>query len=224
MAGRARAGTRTLVKPAELLDNESPLELLEPERYVSRGGYKLEGALDAFGIDVTGLSALDLGASTGGFTDCLLQRGAASVLCIDVGRAQLHDRLRNDPRVTLLEGTNARDLPELPRLDFFVADLSFISLRRVLPSAARRLPPLTPGLVLLKPQFEAGPENVPRGGIVRDEAVRARVLAEFVEWAEGEGWRVNGSMDSPIAGARGNIEFLVWLNSPDGARNAATTG
>jgi 23S rRNA (cytidine1920-2'-O)/16S rRNA (cytidine1409-2'-O)-methyltransferase len=172
---------------------------------------------------VDGLACLDLGASTGGFTDCLLQRGAASVLCIDVGRAQLHDRLRSDPRVTLLEGTNARDLPKLPPLDFFVADLSFISIRRVLPSVALRVAPDTPGVVLLKPQFEAGPENLARGGIVRDEAVRARVLSEFVEWAEGEGWRVNGSMDSPIAGARGNVEFLVWLNSPDGARDAATT-
>ncbi|MEZ4493578.1 MAG: TlyA family RNA methyltransferase [Dehalococcoidia bacterium] len=222
MAGRARVGTRTLVKPAELVDRESPLELTEPERYVSRGGHKLEAALDAFAIDVTGLACLDLGASTGGFTDCLLQRGAKSVLCVDVGRAQLHDRLRNDTRVTLLEGTNARALPELPPVDFFVADLSFISIRRVLPSVAHRVAARTPGVVLLKPQFEAGPANVSRGGIVRDEAVRARVLAEFVEWAGQEGWLVKGSMDSPVPGARGNVEFLIWLVTPNGAGDDRT--
>jgi 23S rRNA (cytidine1920-2'-O)/16S rRNA (cytidine1409-2'-O)-methyltransferase len=223
MAGRARVGTRTLVKPAEMLDASSPMELTEPERFVSRGGHKLDAALDAFAIEVTGLACLDLGASTGGFTDCLLQRGAATVLCVDVGRAQLHDRLRTDPRVTLLEGTNARDLPELPPVDFFVADLSFISLRRVLPSVAGRVAAGTPGVVLLKPQFEAGPENVPRGGIVRDDTVRNRVLSDFVEWAKGEGWQLNGSMDSPVAGARGNVEFLVSLRSPGGATDARET-
>ena len=175
MAGRARIGTRTLVKPATLVDFDAAIELTEPERYVSRGGYKLEGALVGFEIDVTGRRCLDIGASTGGFTDCLLQRGAASVLAIDVGRAQLHQRLRDDPRVTLLEGTNARALPELPAVDLFVADLSFISLRKVLPSVAERVGPCCEGVVLLKPQFEAGPSLVPRGGVIsRPQRARNR--------------------------------------------------
>lgn len=214
MAGRARVGTLTLVKPAQMLDSTVEIEVTEPERYVSRGGYKLEGALDAFGIDVAGLRCMDLGASTGGFTDCLLQRGAASVLAVDVGRAQLHQRLREDPRVTLLEGTNARDLPELPPVDLFVADLSFISLTKVLPSVARRVGPGTTGVVLLKPQFEAGPADVPRGGVIKDEAVLTRVREDFVRWATSEEWAVCGIIPSPIRGGDGNTEYLVHLRTP----------
>ena len=215
LAGRVRSGTLVLVKPSQLLAEDAPLEVTEPERYVSRGAQKLEGALSGFGIDVTGLRCLDLGASTGGFTDCLLQHGAATVLAVDVGRAQLHQRLREDLRVTLLEGTNARDLPELPPIDFFVADLSFISLAKVLPSVAARLAPGTPGVVLLKPQFEAGPKDVPRGGVIRDEAVLQRVRDEFVSRAASEGWRVCGIIPSPIRGGDGNTEFLVHLISPE---------
>lgn len=214
MAGRARVGTNTLVKPATMLDPAAAIEVTEQERYVSRGGHKLQAALDAWAIDVTGLCCTDLGASTGGFTDCLLQAGAATVLAIDVGRAQLHQRLRDDTRVTLLEGTNARDLPELPPLDFFVADLSFISLRKVLPSVRRRLPPGTPGVVLLKPQFEAGPADVPRGGVIKDAAVQERVRDSFVEWLKGEGWAVCGIIASPIRGGDGNLEYLVYLRTP----------
>jgi 23S rRNA (cytidine1920-2'-O)/16S rRNA (cytidine1409-2'-O)-methyltransferase len=218
MAGRARVGTETLVKPATLLDPAAVIELIEPERFVSRGGQKLEAGLAAFQVDVSGLRCLDIGASTGGFTDCLLQHGAASVLAVDVGRAQLHQRLRDDPRVTLLEGTNARDLPELPPVDFFVADLSFISLQKVLPSVARRLSAATPGIALLKPQFEAGPADVPRGGVIRDPAVRERVLAEFLDWAARSGWLVLGTVESPVRGGDGNVEYLVHLRSPDGER------
>ena len=214
MAGRARSGTLTLVKPATMLDEGAPLDLREPERYVSRGGRKLEAALDAFAIDVSGLRWLDVGASTGGFTDCLLQRGAASVLAVDVGRGQLHQRLREDPRVTVMERTNARDLPPLPPLDCFVADVSFISLRKVLPSVATRLPARAPGVVLLKPQFEAGPADVPRGGVVRDEAVRRRVLDEFRAWALAEGWEALAAEDCAIAGDRGNREFVAHLRTP----------
>ena len=213
MAGRARSGTTTLVKPATLLDEAAPLDLREDERYVSRGGRKLEAALDAFAIDVGGLRCLDVGASTGGFTDCLLQRGAASVLAVDVGRGQLHPRLRGDARVTVMERLNARALPPLPPLDFFVADVSFISLRKVLPPAAARLPAATPGLVLLKPQFEAGPARAPRG-VVRDEAVRDEVRAAFRGWALGEGWEVGGAVDSVLPGARGNREIFVRLTTP----------
>ncbi|MGI8925044.1 MAG: TlyA family RNA methyltransferase [Tepidiformaceae bacterium] len=214
MAGRARVGTETLVKPATLLDAEAAIELTARERFVSRGGLKLESAFEAFAIAVTGLRCMDIGASTGGFTDCLLQRGAASVLAVDVGRAQLHQRLREDPRVTLLEGTNARNLPPLPPIDFFVADVSFISLRHVLASVAGRLPGRTPGVVLLKPQFEAGPADVPRGGVIRDPAVQARVRDEFVAWATRRGWRVRGVLESPVRGGDGNLEFLARLATP----------
>lgn len=213
MAGRARSGTVTLVKPATLLDEAAPLDLREDERYVSRGGRKLEAALDAFAIDARGLRCLDVGASTGGFTDCLLQRDAASVLAVDVGRGQLHPRLRGDARVTVMERVNARALPPLPPLDFFVADVSFISLRTVLPSVAARLPAATPGLVLLKPQFEAGPSRAPRG-VVRDEAVRDEVREAFRAWALGDGWEVGGAVDSAIPGARGNREIFVRLTTP----------
>lgn len=226
-----------------MVADDAELVVSEPERYVSRGGTKLEAALREFAIDPTGLACMDLGASTGGFTDCLLQHGAASVLAVDVGRAQLHQRLREDQRVTLLEGTNARDLPEIsihdPRFtihdssatatatangqrltangpDFFVADLSFISLRKVLPSVASRLAPGTPGVVLLKPQFEAGPKEVPRGGVIRDAAVLERVRSGFVAWLEGEGWQVFGVIPSPIRGGDGNTEFLVHLGTPRG--------
>lgn len=214
MAGRARIGTFTLVKPATMVDPGAAIELIEAERYVSRGGHKLEGALDAFAIDVTGLRCMDLGASTGGFTDCLLQHGAASVLAVDVGRAQLHQKLRTDPRVTLIEGTNARNLPELPPLDLFVADLSFISLQKVLPSVQARVPPRTMGVVLLKPQFEAGPADVPRGGVIRDSAVHDRVLNEFIAWVTGSGWELLGVIPSPIKGGDGNLEYLLHLRTP----------
>ncbi len=214
MAGRARSGTLTLVKPATMLDEGAPLDLSELEPYVSRGGRKLEAALDAFGVAPDGLRCLDVGASTGGFTDCLLQRGAVSVIAVDVGRGQLHQRLREDPRVTSMERTNARDLPQLPPLDLFVADVSFISLRKVLPSVASRLPARTQGVVLLKPQFEAGPADVPRGGVVRDAAVRQRVFDEFRQWALDEGWEVLDSADCAITGDRGNREIVVHVRTP----------
>ncbi|MBI2773263.1 MAG: TlyA family RNA methyltransferase [Chloroflexi bacterium] len=214
MAGMARVGTDTLVKPATMLAADALIEVAAPEKYVSRGGLKLEAALATFAIDVAGLRCMDLGASTGGFTDCLLQHGAASVLAIDVGRAQLHQRMREDPRVTLWEGVNARDLPQLPPIDFFVADLSFISLRKVLPSVAARVEAGTLGVVLVKPQFEAGPAEVPRGGVIRDAAVRERVLAEFREWALENGWTILSAMESPVRGGDGNVEYLVHLQSP----------
>ena len=214
MGGRARVGTTTLVKPATMLEPDAQVEVTEPDRYVSRGGIKLEAALREFAIDVTALRCMDLGASTGGFSDCLLQHGAASVLAVDVGRAQLHAKLRDDPRVTLMEGTNARDLPELPPIDFFVADLSFISLRKVLPSVAARVAASTRGVVLLKPQFEAGARAVPRGGVIKDAAVHERVKAEFETWAVSEGWTVCGIIASPIRGGDGNLEYLVQLVSP----------
>jgi 23S rRNA (cytidine1920-2'-O)/16S rRNA (cytidine1409-2'-O)-methyltransferase len=237
-AGRVRSGTTTFVKASQLVAEDAPLELSEPERYVSRGGLKLEAALDAFAAAPAGRVCLDLGASTGGFTDCLLQGGAAHVIAVDVGRAQLHQRLREDQRVTLLEGVNARDLPPLEAtgqseeaevegpaavghpllpsgsITLFVADLSFISLRKVLPSVAGRLAPGTEGVVLLKPQFEAGPKDVPRGGVIRDTGVLERVKAEFLEWLAGNGWHVYGMIPSPVRGGDGNQEFLIHLATP----------
>lgn len=214
MAGQVRSGTRTLVKPAELLDESAPLELVEPLRYVSRGGLKLEAALAAFAIDPAGLTCLDLGASTGGFTDCLLQHGARAVIAVDVGRGQLHHRLRTDPRVTLLEGVNARALPPLPPVDLVVADLSFISLEKVLPAVAGRVAPGTPVIALLKPQFEAGPADVPPGGVIRDPAILERVRARFLAWAAAHGWETCGIIPSPIRGGDGNTEYLVLLKTP----------
>ncbi|GIW13941.1 MAG: TlyA family rRNA (cytidine-2'-O)-methyltransferase [Tepidiforma sp.] len=214
MAGLVRSGTRVLVKPAEPLDPGAPLEVNEPLRYVSRGGLKLEAALSTFGVSPSGLRCLDLGASTGGFTDCLLQHGAACVIAVDVGRGQLHQRLRDDPRVQLLEGVNARDLPPIPHVDLVVADLSFISLEKVLPAVARRVPPRTPAVVLLKPQFEAGPADVPSGGVIRDPAVLERVKARFLRWAAEHHWETCGIIPSPIRGGDGNTEFLVYLRTP----------
>jgi 23S rRNA (cytidine1920-2'-O)/16S rRNA (cytidine1409-2'-O)-methyltransferase len=213
-AGSVRTGADAVSRPAALLAEDASLSVLAPEPYVSRGGQKLEAALTGFAVNVAGLACLDLGASTGGFSDCLLQRGAASVLAVDVGHGQLHATLRADTRVMSLEGVNARELPQLPPVDFFVADLSFISLAKVLPAVAGRLPPHTPGIVLLKPQFEAGPGSVPRDGVITDPAVHERVRVNFVEWARMNGWPVAGIVKSPITGGDGNVEFLVHLQTP----------
>lgn len=214
VAGLARVGTRVLVKPSTPLPADAAVEVVAPERYVSRGGYKLEAALDAFGIDVRGWRCLDIGASTGGFTDCLLQRGAREVIAVDVGRGQLHQRLRSDPRVIVMEGVNARALPEVGPVDLVTVDVSFISLRVVLPAVARRVPARTPFVVLFKPQFEAGRTRVPRGGVIRDEQLRESLVCAFEAWVEGEGWQVRGRIDSPVKGAEGNREYLVWLLAP----------
>ena len=193
------------------------VEVRGQDRYVSRGGHKLEGALAGFALDVTGLRCLDLGASTGGFTDCLLQHGARAVVAIDVGQGQLHWRLRNDPRVTLFEGVNARELGAAPlegvergSFDLVVADVSFISLRLVLPPAFDLLHSGGRVVALIKPQFEAGRGEVGRGGIVREPAVRQRVADELVQWAAGFPVRSLGVIPSPLPGRDGNEEFL-WL-------------
>lgn len=215
MAGQARVGTTVLIKPATMLDDGAAIELIERERFVSRGGHKLQAALDTWHIDLTGRKCLDIGASTGGFTDAMLQAGAESVRAVDVGRAQLHDRLRRDRRVTLWERTNARDLPPLPpEISFVAVDVSFISLRKVLPSVASRLPAGTEGVALLKPQFEAGPADVPRGGVIRDATVRGRVVAELLAWFAANHWTVAADMACPVAGGDGNVEHLVHLRTP----------
>jgi 23S rRNA (cytidine1920-2'-O)/16S rRNA (cytidine1409-2'-O)-methyltransferase len=192
------------------------IEVRGAERYVSRGGFKLEGALKGFHLDVTGLRCLDLGASTGGFTDCLLQHGAREVVAIDVGHGQLHWRLRQDKRVLVHEGINARELVSYAAahfpgaFDLIVADVSFISLRLVLPPAFDLLGYGGRTVALIKPQFEAGRAEVGKGGIVRDVAVRERVVRSMIEWAKAFPVESVGVIPSPIAGRDGNEEFL-WL-------------
>ena len=198
-------------KPGHQVDEAAELEVERGPRFVSRGGDKLDNALDAFGIDVTGLDALDVGASTGGFTDVLLQRGAARVIAVDVGYGQLHPRLRADPRVVVLERTNARSLEELPFApDLIVCDVSFISVRTALPPALRLAKPGWQALVLVKPQFEAGRGETSKG-VVRDPAVRARVAHEVAEAALGWGGQVLGAVDSGVPGPKGNRELFLYL-------------
>jgi len=218
MAGRVFCGTERLDKPGHAVAEDCALSVSSPPRFVSRGGEKLAAALERYGIDLRGAHVLDVGASTGGFTDCALQAGASDVVCVDVGRAQLHARLRADPRVTNIEKLNARLLAagDLPRAQFdaVVMDLSFISLKTVLPAV---WPFVAPGgvlVALVKPQFEAGKEHADRGrGVIRDRAVQEGVLADVTAFAQRElpGARLEGSMDSPIEGADGNREFLLCL-------------
>ncbi len=210
LAGRVRGHG----KAGEQVDEDAPLEVERGARYVSRGGEKLANALAAFEIDVTGEDCLDVGASTGGFTDCLLQAGAARVASLDVGYGQLDARLRDHPRVTDLERTNARYLrcEELPfRPTFLVCDVSFISVSKALPPALACAAPGWRALVLVKPQFEAGRREVGRGGVVRDEAVRERVLGDVVDRVPGWGGRVLGTCESGLPGPKGNRELFVYV-------------
>src|SRR5918999_5483315 len=197
-------------KPGTPVDESAPLTVEPRPRFVSRGGEKLAHALDAFALDPAGRSCLDVGASTGGFTDVLLQRGAARVVALDVGYGQLHPRLRGDGRVTVLERTNARDLRELPfRPDLLVCDVSFISVRLVLPPALRLLADRWDALVLVKPQFEAGRAEVGRGGVVRDPDMHRRVLRDVGQAAAAWGAGGIGGGDSGLPGPKGNREFVV---------------
>ncbi len=206
------------VKAGEQVSHDAELTVRRPPRFVSRGGEKLARALDAFGIDPTGLDCLDVGASTGGFTDCLLQRGAARVVALDVGYGQLHPRLRQDPRVTVLERTNVRELEALPfEPQLVVCDVSFVSVRKALPPALRLAAPGWRAVVLVKPQFEAGRAEVGKGGVVRDPEIRAKVLREVAEEAPGWGAEVRGVVDSGLPGPKGNREFFLHLVHREGA-------
>jgi 23S rRNA (cytidine1920-2'-O)/16S rRNA (cytidine1409-2'-O)-methyltransferase len=218
MSGRVFRGTERLEKPGREFAEECEISLERPPRFVSRGGEKLAAALERYAIDLTGGHVLDVGASTGGFTDCALQAGAASVVCVDVGRAQLHARLRADARVVNLEKVNARRLlpSQLPRSEFdaVVMDLSFISLRTVLPAVWPFLRDGGTLVALVKPQFEAGKAEADRGrGVIRDASVREAALASVRDFALArlQGATLVGSMDSPIEGADGNREFLLCL-------------
>jgi 23S rRNA (cytidine1920-2'-O)/16S rRNA (cytidine1409-2'-O)-methyltransferase len=214
LAGRVRVDGEVARKPGQRVGEGARLEVEGPAHpYASRGGLKLAAALDAFGIDVTGCTCLDVGASTGGFTDVLLRRGARRVYAVDVGYGQLAWRLRNDPRVVVRERTNARHLGEadVPEPVHLAAiDVSFIGLGKVLPAVGARVAAGGAVVALCKPQFEAGPAEVPRGGVVRDPAVHRRVLLAVVAEAAALGWHTWGVIASPVPGARGNREFLVY--------------
>jgi 23S rRNA (cytidine1920-2'-O)/16S rRNA (cytidine1409-2'-O)-methyltransferase len=207
MAGRVPGFS----KAGEQVDEQAALEITEPPRFVSRGGEKLDHALDVFGVDPEGRRALDVGSSTGGFTDVLLQRGADRVIALDVGRGQLHERLREDPRVISMESTNARHLAELPYApELITADVSFISLRQALPPALALAEPGWEAVVLVKPQFEAGRAEV-KGGVVRSTDVHARVLRELAEAATAWDAATVGVADSGLPGPKGNREYFLHL-------------
>lgn len=219
MAGEVRLGPDDLVrKPGQMLPEDAPVSIPNTERYVSRGALKLLRAIEEFQPPLADVIALDIGASTGGFTDVLLRHGAAKVYAVDVGYGQLHLRLREDPRVVCLERTNARELTAelIPDpIDVLVGDVSFISLRKVLPPCAPLLRPGAWIMVLVKPQFEAGREEVGRGGVVRDPAVRQRCVDEIRDFAVRElGWIPHGVVPSPITGPKGNQEFILACRTP----------
>jgi 23S rRNA (cytidine1920-2'-O)/16S rRNA (cytidine1409-2'-O)-methyltransferase len=220
LAGLVTSGTRRIDKAGERLSLDAPLAVRGPDHpYVSRGGVKLEGALDAFGLDPRGAVAADFGASTGGFTDCLLQRGAARVYAIDVGRGQLHERLRRDPRVVVMERTNARALTEgsLSELvQWVVIDASFIGLPKLLPAAHAVLAEGGTLVALVKPQFEVGREHVGKGGVVRDEAARSEAIEAVLAGATALGFTARGRADSVLEGPSGNREHFVWLTKRAG--------
>lgn len=223
MAGQVRIADQVAWKPGASVDSETKLTVDSGPRFVSRGGEKLDGALEAFNIDVRDFVCADVGASTGGFTDCLLQCGAAKVYAIDVGKGILHWKLRNDPRVVVMEETNARYVESLPeRVDLVTIDASFISLKILLPVVKRwispsPLAPLPLGegnvIALIKPQFEAGKKDVSRGdGVIRDPEIHKQVLLDVLNFAQNEGFGIRGLIKSPLLGPKGNVEFLAWMD------------
>jgi 23S rRNA (cytidine1920-2'-O)/16S rRNA (cytidine1409-2'-O)-methyltransferase len=213
MAGGVFTGERKLAKPGDMLAEDAPLEVRGKDHpWVSRGGIKLDHGLTHFGFDVTDAVALDIGSSTGGFTDVLLSRGVAKVYAVDVGTNQLAWKLRQDPRVVVHEQTNARFLTseQVPEtVDIVVCDASFISLAKVLEAPLKLAKPGAKLVALVKPQFEAGREEVGKGGVVRDPIVHERVCAQAKDWVESQGWTVLGVTESPITGPEGNVEFLL---------------
>jgi 23S rRNA (cytidine1920-2'-O)/16S rRNA (cytidine1409-2'-O)-methyltransferase len=237
MAGQVRVNGQTALKAATAIEPDSTLTIDSGPRFVSRGGEKLDAALEALSVDVRGRVCADVGASTGGFTDCLLQRGAAKVYAVDVGKGILHWKLRNDSRVIVMEETNARFVESLPEpISFATIDASFISLKILLPVVKKWLPPSLPSpllakhsrreqgegrrgevITLIKPQFEAGKKDVARGdGVIRDAAIHRQVLLDVLTFAQAEGFSVRGLIKSPLLGPKGNTEFLAWLGFDTG--------
>jgi 23S rRNA (cytidine1920-2'-O)/16S rRNA (cytidine1409-2'-O)-methyltransferase len=212
MAGEVLVGDKMIDKPGTKINTNAEITVKSKPRFVSRGGDKLAGALAAFPIDVNGRVCADVGASTGGFTDCLLQNGAAKIYAIDVGYGQIDYRLRRDARVVVIERTNARYLEQLAEpVSLVVMDASFISLRLLLPVIKKWLTPHADVIPLIKPQFEAGQQDVGKGGVVKDPRVHARVLEEVLVAAQAEGFAIKGLIKSPLKGPAGNVEFLAWL-------------
>lgn len=212
-AGRVTVDGRVVAKPSEAVDDAAVITAEAAHPWVGRGGLKLDHALTLWPVPVEGRVALDVGASTGGFTQVCVSRGATRVYAVDVGRDQLHTTLAGDPRVVELSGTDARTLDaalisQAP--DLIVTDVSFISLAKALPAALALAGPGADLVALVKPQFEAGRDRVGKGGIVKDEAVRRETLADVAAWLEGQGWTVRATADSPITGGDGNAEFLLW--------------
>ena len=219
LAGAVFSGDKRVAKAGDLLPKDAPLEVRGRDHpWVSRGGVKLDHGLTHFGLDVTGAVALDVGSSTGGFTDVLLSRGAAKVYAVDVGTNQLAWKLRQDPRVIVHEQTNARylDASVVPeQVDVVVCDASFIALSKVLGPALGLAKPGAKLVALIKPQFEAGRAEVGKGGVVRDPVVHSRVCDSAIEWVGSQGWRVLGVTESPITGPEGNVEFLLGAVKDD---------
>ena len=214
LAGQVLVKGQRVDRASALVEDDARVEIREGPRYASRGGLKLEQALRVFEIAPLGWVAADVGASTGGFTDCLLQHGATRVYAIDVGYGQLDWRLRQDARVVVMERTNARYLERLPEpMDLVTIDASFISLRLILPQARQWLAPGGQVIALVKPQFEAGRSQVGKGGVVRDTRVHRAVLDDLLDWALRHGWYLWGLIRSPVKGPKGNVEFLAWLGT-----------
>ena len=215
LAGRVHGRGRRLIQAGMLIAADAEIEVTAGARFVSRGGEKLAAALAAWPLDVTGRVCLDVGASTGGFTDCLLQRGAAEVRAVDVGYGQLATALRNDSRVTSMERTNAREMPLLePRPALVTIDVSFIGLAAVLPRVAEVASAGADVVALVKPQFEAARDDVDDDGVVRDRMAQARAVTGLLTWGLKRGWRVGGVLRSPLRGPKGNREWFVWLRTP----------
>ena len=212
MAGQVRVNGELVHQASQRVEPGASIVIDQGPTFVSRGGEKLKAALDDFGISVGRAVCADIGASTGGFTDCLLQHGASRVYAIDVGRGQLHWKLRQDPRVIPIEGQNIRYLESLPEMvDLVVVDVSFISVGLVLPVAAGLIRPGGDIVVLVKPQFEAGRKHIRRGGVVKDETVRRQTVARVIDSAQELGLGAHGLIRSPLKGPKGNAEFLLWL-------------
>jgi 23S rRNA (cytidine1920-2'-O)/16S rRNA (cytidine1409-2'-O)-methyltransferase len=219
LAGLVIVEGLNLPKPGFRVSTEVKISLKSSmDKYVGRGGYKIEAALDSYDIDPKGMTCLDVGSSTGGFSDCLLQRGAEKVFAVDVGYGQLHYRLRKDQRVILMERVNARYLTkdEIPEpVDLVVIDVSFISLSLILPPLVSLIKPGAYVVPLIKPQFEAGRKSVPKGGVIKDPSVHKEVLERLFKEFRESGWRILDIIPSPVRGASGNREYLGWLERPD---------
>ena len=216
LAGEVIVSGSNQVKPGQLISLDAEIVVKQPPRYVSRGGLKLEKTLQVFQVDVRDSVAVDVGASTGGFTDCLLQHGARFVYAVDVGHGQLAWKIRQDPRVCVIEGTNIRTI-DVNRLglpvEIGVVDVSFISLQKVLPVIIQIVNPMGDVLALVKPQFEAGRQHVGKGGVVRDVRIHVQVLRDLIQFVRGLGLSVMGISYSPIRGPAGNIEYLIWFKA-----------